>query len=49
MDLLSIRIITEEIKRLVAFYQHVTGLEVVMYTEDFAELKTENGRSLIKG
>jgi catechol-2,3-dioxygenase len=39
--LLSIRIITTEVKRLVQFYQQVTGMPVVQYTEDLAELKTK--------
>jgi catechol 2,3-dioxygenase-like lactoylglutathione lyase family enzyme len=40
MNLLSIRIITADVKQLVEFYRHVTKLEVIQYTEDFAELKT---------
>lgn len=41
MNLLSVRIITANVKRLVEFYEHVTGMPVVQYTEDFAELKTK--------
>lgn len=40
MDLVSIRIITGDIKRLVGFYQEITGISPTWYTEDFAELKT---------
>jgi len=40
MNLISIRIITADIKRLVRFYEHITGISVTMYTEDFGELKT---------
>ncbi len=41
MKLLSIRIITTDVKKLVTFYNHVTGLSAVQYTDDFAELQTE--------
>ena len=40
MSLVSIRIITADVSRLVAFYERVTGLPAVLYTEDFAELPT---------
>ena len=40
MKLLSIRIITANLDGLVKFYEQVTGLPVVQYTPDFAELKT---------
>lgn len=40
MNLLSIRIITANFDELVKFYEQVTGLAVVKYTPDFAELKT---------
>ena len=40
MNLVSIRIITADIKRLVRFYEQITGTSVTMYTEDFGELKT---------
>ncbi|RAP59494.1 VOC family protein [Oleiagrimonas sp. MCCC 1A03011] len=39
MDFVSIRLITDDIKRLVNFYAHVTGSSPTWYTEDFAELK----------
>jgi catechol 2,3-dioxygenase-like lactoylglutathione lyase family enzyme len=40
MNFVSIRIITDDIKRLVRFYEEVTGLSPTWYTEDFAELAT---------
>jgi catechol 2,3-dioxygenase-like lactoylglutathione lyase family enzyme len=40
MKLVSIRIITADLKRLTRFYEQITGLSVTMYTEDFGELKT---------
>ncbi len=40
MNLLSIRIITANFDGLVKFYEQVTGMPVVQYTPDFAELKT---------
>ncbi len=40
MNLVSVRIITENVKRLVQFYEQVTSLPVVQYTPDFAELQT---------
>ncbi|EHQ26128.1 VOC family protein [Mucilaginibacter paludis] len=38
MNLKSLRIITGDIKRLVPFYESVTGLTAQWFTEDFAEL-----------
>jgi predicted enzyme related to lactoylglutathione lyase len=40
MNFVSIRIITADIKRLVRFYEQITGVPVTMYTEDFGELVT---------
>jgi catechol 2,3-dioxygenase-like lactoylglutathione lyase family enzyme len=40
MNLVSIRIITEDVKRLVNFYEQLTTLTAIQYTEDFAELQT---------
>ncbi len=40
MDFVSIRIITDELKRLVTFYEQVTGASARWYTQDFAELAT---------
>jgi predicted enzyme related to lactoylglutathione lyase len=38
MDFVSTRVITDDIKRLVGFYQNITGIAPKWYTEDFAEL-----------
>ena len=40
MNLVSLRVITDDIKRLVGFYEHITGLPLTWYTDDFAELTT---------
>jgi catechol 2,3-dioxygenase-like lactoylglutathione lyase family enzyme len=40
MRFVSVRIITADIKRLVAFYERVTGAALAVYTDDFAELIT---------
>lgn len=40
MNLISVRIITENVANLIAFYEQVTGIKAIQYTEDFAELKT---------
>jgi predicted enzyme related to lactoylglutathione lyase len=40
MNLVSIRVITSDVSRLVGFYEQVTGLAATRYTEDFAELAT---------
>ncbi|MCS0604383.1 VOC family protein [Streptomyces sp. LP11] len=40
MNLASIRVITADVARLVAFYERVTGVEARWSTEDFAELVT---------
>ena len=40
MDLVSIRIITGDVARLVAFYEKATGVQANWSTEDFAELRT---------
>lgn len=42
MNLLSVRIITANVSGLVKFYEHVTGMPVVQYTPDFAELQTQS-------
>lgn len=39
MNLVSIRIITADVRKLVAFYEQVTGKTAVLFTEDFAELQ----------
>ncbi|RVD56057.1 VOC family protein [Mesorhizobium sp. M2D.F.Ca.ET.185.01.1.1] len=43
MNFVSTRIITADVKRLVDFYETATGIELTLYTEDFAELVTEAG------
>ncbi|TPI19714.1 VOC family protein [Mesorhizobium sp. B4-1-1] len=43
MNFVSTRIITADVKRLVAFYETVTGIKLTLYTEDFAELVTAAG------
>ncbi|MFI0786140.1 VOC family protein [Streptomyces lydicus] len=40
MDFVSIRIITGDVARLVAFYERATGVQASWATEDFAELRT---------
>src|SRR5271154_432082 len=40
MNLVSTRIITADIKRLVRFYERITGTPLTVLTEDFAELNT---------
>jgi catechol 2,3-dioxygenase-like lactoylglutathione lyase family enzyme len=40
MNFSSVRMITTDVKRLVTFYEQITGMPVTMYTEDFAELRT---------
>lgn len=42
MNLVSTRIITEHVSKLVEFYEQVTGLQAIRFTEDFAELQTPN-------
>ncbi|QPH38898.1 VOC family protein [Pedobacter endophyticus] len=42
MNLISIRIITEDVKGLVSFYEQLTGMPAIHYTDDFAELKTRS-------
>jgi catechol 2,3-dioxygenase-like lactoylglutathione lyase family enzyme len=42
MDFVSIRIITDDVARLVAFYERATGLRASWATEDFAELRTRS-------
>lgn len=42
MKLASLRIITQDIKQSVQFYENVTGLTARWFTEDFAELSTNS-------
>jgi predicted enzyme related to lactoylglutathione lyase len=48
MNFVSVRIITADIKRLVSFYERVTGVRATWYTEEFAELST-SGATLAIG
>lgn len=41
MNLMSVRIITADVKNLVEFYNHVTGISAIQYADDFAELQTQ--------
>ena len=43
MEFVSIRVITDDVTRLVAFYEQVTGTTAAWGTEDFAELSTASG------
>jgi predicted enzyme related to lactoylglutathione lyase len=40
MNFASIRIITADIQGLIGFYEKITDLTFIRYTEDFAELRT---------
>jgi predicted enzyme related to lactoylglutathione lyase len=43
LDFVSIRVITDNVKRLADFYEQVTGLPVRRATDDFVELLTPHG------
>jgi predicted enzyme related to lactoylglutathione lyase len=43
MKLVSVRLITADVDRLVGFYERITGLAATRYTEDFAEVATPAG------
>ncbi|AEN08162.1 MULTISPECIES: VOC family protein [unclassified Streptomyces] len=49
MDFVSIRIITGDVARLVAFYERATGVRADWFTEDFAELRTASATLAIAG
>ncbi|KDN87436.1 VOC family protein [Kitasatospora cheerisanensis] len=49
MDFVSIRIITADVARLVAFYEQATGARAAWATEDFAELRTPTATLAIAG
>ena len=42
MNFISIRIITEDVKGLVNFYEQLTRMSAMQYTDDFAELQTDS-------
>ncbi|MFF7211802.1 VOC family protein [Streptomyces sp. NPDC008238] len=49
MDFVSIRIITGDVARLVAFYERATGVRATWATDDFAELTTSGATLAIAG
>jgi predicted enzyme related to lactoylglutathione lyase len=49
MEFVSIRIITGDVARLVAFYEKATGVQANWSTEDFAELRTTRATLAIGG
>ena len=49
MDFVSIRIITGDVARLVAFYERATGAQATWATEDFAEFRTSGATLAIAG
>ncbi|GLW19173.1 VOC family protein [Streptomyces kronopolitis] len=49
MNFVSIRIITGDVPRLVAFYERATGVRAVWATEDFAEIATPRATLAIAG
>jgi len=40
MNLISLRIVTGDIKRLIEFFEKITDLKAIWYNDDFAELVT---------
>jgi len=42
MNLISVRLITADVEKLMNFYGQITGYEPVLYTPDFAEVQTKN-------
>jgi len=49
MNLASIRIITANFDNLVKFYEQVTGVTVIRYTDSFGELQTKTATLAIGG
>ena len=43
MNLVSMRVITNDVERLVSFYETISGSAATRYTPDFAELTTPKG------
>ena len=43
MNLVSIRLITDDVARLVSFYERITGVEADRPAPEFAELRTPHG------
>ena len=44
---LSLRVITDDVDRMLGFYERATGLTAARITEDFAELDTRVGRLVV--
>lgn len=49
MEFVSVRIITDDVARLVAFYEQVTGTTAAWGNENFAELSTASGTLAVAG
>ena len=49
MDFVSIRIITDDVARLIEFYERATGVAAAWATEDFAEVRTAHATLAIAG
>lgn len=49
MEFVSIRIITDDVAQLVAFYEQVTGTTATWGNENFAELATDSGTLAVAG
>ena len=43
MNLVSMRVITNDVERLISFYENISGAAATRYTPDFAELATPRG------
>ncbi len=43
MNLVSMRVITNDVERLISFYEDISGTAAIRYTPDFAELTTPRG------
>lgn len=43
MNLVSIRLITADVDRMLQFYERTTALSAIRYSEDFAEIRTPSG------
>lgn len=41
MNLISVRLITADVEKLMNFYGHITGYKPVLFTPDFAEVQTK--------
>ncbi|AZS87311.1 VOC family protein [Streptomyces griseoviridis] len=49
MNFVSVRVITADVARLVAFYERVTGVPAAWATEDFAEIVTPGATLAVAG